>query len=147
MPTKSQTRWSPLATDDEEELLAEIEWLRHEVDRLSRQLTEERLDRAVQQEVKTVLSTLVNPQNVPAGRRLADGRYIPSPLTVGGTVRPAEPGAPRVAVPDDEDRSAEAQADHGECEFAPGDESASAFDDFFNAPDPQLDKIRRFLLD
>ena len=134
VPTKSQTRQA--APDiDEAELLAEIERLRGEVARLSRQLHEERLDRVVQHDVNTVLSTLVNPdgKGAGAGRQLEDGRFIPSAVSVAGAVRPAEPGAPRVPVP-------------GECEFAPGDESATAFDVFFNAPDPHLEKIRRFLL-
>ena len=148
--------------------MAEIERLRLEVGRLSRQLIEERTDRAVQAQVHTVLSTLqprpedppvtATPDQTPveseahssSGRTLDDGRFIPTPAVVGGTVRPVEPGAPRVnGVAVDDETPASDSDDHPDssCEFAPGDQSATAFDEFFNAPDPHLDKIRRFLLD
>jgi len=146
---------------NEQALLAEIERLQNEVSRLSRRLVEERADRTVQAQVQTVLSSLYCSPTVapddrlrpdpagsspdqpagadPTGRRLSDGRVMPSALTVGGTVQRPEPGAPRVQEP---------AAPVGELyEFAPGDDSASAFDEFMNAPDPHLDKIRRFLLD
>ncbi len=119
----------------EQQLLAEIDRLRREVDRLSDEL-QGRPDHPLDLEIQTVLSSLTNPPATldPSGRRLTDGRYIPRPVVDGGTSAPAEPGAPRVAA----DRS---------CEFAEDDESAAAFDQFFNAPDPHLDKIRRFLID
>lgn len=172
MPTESQIRQLQLAAN-EEQLLAEIERLRLEVGRLSRQLVEERTDRAVQAQVHTVLSTLQPRPQCPSpaeptndqptvlpddqmgdeevdGRVLPDGRFIPIPSVVGGTSQPVEPGAPRVNGADITDGQLATNGNKGSassCEFAPGDQSATAFDEFFNAPDPHLDKIRRFLLD
>lgn len=124
----------------ERELLAEVDRLRREVDRLSDELQAERPDR-FDLDVETVLSSLNSPPPGldPGGRLLPDGRFIPPAIADGGTSAPPEPGAPRVrpVVTSDSKTS---------CEFAPDDESATAFDEFFNAPDPQLDKIRRFLL-
>ncbi len=125
----------------ERELLAEIDRLRCEVDRLNAELRSERLDRSVSLDIKTVLSSLTNPPPAldPGGRLLPDGRFIPPAVADGGRSAPPEPGAPRVTVTPE-------SGSETSCEFAADDESATAFDQFFNAPDPQLDKIRRFLL-
>ncbi len=121
-------------------LRAEIDRLRAEVDRLNLRLREERMDRAVRNQVHTVLSTLsppvgvaVEPAEPASGRLLDDGRVLPDAVAVPSEVRPAEAGAPRTPTTP-------------EWEFSPGDEAATAFDNFFNAPDPHLEKIRRFLI-
>ncbi len=121
-------------------MLAEIDRLREEVSLLRRKLVEERADRAVQREVQTVLSSLyssptVAPPNERPGRDLIDGRFVPAPVTVGGTRREAEPGAPRR-------RSDDLDLDV----FGPDDESTTAFDEFMSAPDPHMERTRRFLL-
>ena len=134
------------SASDERELLAEIDRLRREVDRLNGELRAERRDRFVDLDVETVLSSLTNPPPGldPGGRLLPDGRFIPPAIADGGRSAPPEPGAPRVAsIPES---SPSIPGSTTSCEFAVDDESATAFDQFFNAPDPQLDKIRRFLL-
>ncbi|MDH4276663.1 MAG: hypothetical protein OEW83_01130 [Acidimicrobiia bacterium] len=135
-------------TDEEHELVAEIDRLRREVDRLTSELRAKRLDRIVDLDIETVLSSLTNPPPAldPGGRLLPDGRFIPPAIADGGRAAPPEPGAPRVtAIP--ETAASVIPGSTSSCEFAADDESATAFDQFFNAPDPQLDKIRRFLLD
>lgn len=140
MAIKSDLRQAE--TIDAVPLLAEIEKLKREVDRLNAELRSERLNRGVDLDVETVLSSLSAPPPAldPGGRRLPDGRFIPPPITDGGTSARPEPGAPRVAT-------GPQSGSVTSCEFGPDDDSATAFDQFFNAPDPQLDKIRRFLLD
>ena len=125
----------------ENELLAEIERLRREVDRLTDELRTERHDRLVDLNIETVLGSFSSPPQSldPGGQLLDDGRFIPPPVADGGTSKPAEPGAPRVIAVVESGSSTS-------CEFAADDESATAFDQFFNAPDPQLEKTRRFLL-
>ena len=156
VPTESQIRQIDTAPEPpagNEQLIAEVERLRSEVGRLSRKLVEERADRAVQREVRTVLSSLfcsptVDPDDRPAGRTLTDGRFVPSPVMARGTVLDPEPGAPRVeASPVVALNQTTVRKHDSTYEFAPGDVSATAFDDFFNAPDPHLEKIRRFLLE
>ncbi len=134
------------SADDVDELLAEIDRLRREVDRLNDELEAERLDRFVDLDVKTVLSSLTNPPPGldPGGRLLPDGRFIPPAIVDGGRSAPPEPGAPRLAtIPESGSSTPDSNTS---CEFAADDESGKAFDRFFNAPDPQLDKTRRFLL-
>lgn len=129
---------------DKREMLAEIDRLRREITRLKSELRAERYDRLVDLDVETVLSSLTNPPPAldPGGRLLGDGRFIPPAIVDGGRSAPPEPGAPRV----DPESSQSIPGSSTSCEFAADDESATAFDEFFNAPDPQLDKIRRFLL-
>ncbi len=125
----------------EDDLRAEIDRLQREITRLNDQLKAAQLDRGVDLDVQAVLSSLTNPPPAlePTGRRLPDGRFLPAPVADGGTSAPPEPGAPRVIdIPD--------AGSPTSCEFDPDDDSVNAFDEFFNAPDPQLDKIRRFLL-
>jgi len=155
VPAKPQTRQAALASN-EKQLLAEIEQLRIEVGRLKQKLIDERGDRAVQAEVHTVLSKLQGSPGLVdenGDRHLPDGRFIPSAINDGGTSRVAEPGAPRVTMGQDDGWSAE-QFDQEYPELAPsspssglGEQATKAFDRFFNAPDPHLDKIRQFLLD
>ena len=161
---------------NERRLLDEIDRLRREVDRLSDELRAERLERWDDARVEAVLAPrAADPADLRiCGRSLPDGRFIPLPVTDGGTSAPAEPGAPRPATADapvaeaelSEAELPEAETSETELSLVDGfslagglaltdrhldlaldDDSATAFDEFFNMPDPQLDKIRRFLLD
>lgn len=130
----------------ERELRAEIDRLQREVDRLQGELRAERLDRVVDLDVHTVLSSLTNPPPAldPGGRLLPDGRFIPPAVVDGGRSAPPEPGAPRVATAAESGLATAGSITS--YEFSADDKSATAFDQFFNAPDPQLEKTRRFLL-